>query len=195
MGIKDMIFGNKKEPLNKKILELRNKAVQKASEQSNQLKIVKEAEARKIAAMTGLLTKNHHPAHFVDTAMILLSYPPELAYVIALYLDDFKYQLGFNPHGTTMVAVTQIDSLYQGGMIVRWSSLKERPGLEEIINNRSIRIEKAGKFLATSIIIASETIDGARMIYHNNTFDPSVKAVLDAELKKYDEEVAKEIIK
>ena len=92
-----------------------------------------------------------------------------------------------------MVALGQIDSLYKG-MLVRTSIFNEKPEFFEIVNNKQLRIQKAGQLLAVAILASSENVKNAREVYHNSVFDHSVEAVLNKELAEYNAEVAREII-
>lgn len=199
MEIFGKLFGKKETPLDKKIKELNKSLIKKGSDQSWQQKINITEEARKIGTSCGILkegifAKRHHPGYFVDIALRLLCYPPELAFAITTQFTNFAQDLGYNPFGTIMIALGQIDSLYRG-LFVRTSLLNEYPELFEILSNKPLRIQKAGQLLAVAIIASSQSIKKAREVYHSNIFDLSVKAVLDAELKKHNEEIGQAIIK
>jgi len=199
MGIFDKLFGKETAALDERVKQISQALIKRARDQSWQYKVNITEEAEKIGTACGIFTegmfkKKHHPAHFVDIAIGLLCYPPELAFSIATQFTNFASHLGWNPFGTIMVALGQIDSLYRG-MFVRKSVFDEKPELFEVINNKPLRIQKVGQLLAVAILASSQNIKEAREIYHSNIFDPSVKAVLDEELKKYDEEIAREIIR
>ena len=199
MGIINRLLGQKKSSLDERIAQLSQAILKKASDQSWDQKIIISEEARMIGTSCGILSqglfkKQHHPANFVDIAFWLMCYPPELAFSIATQFTNFASHLGWNPFGTIMVSLSQIDSLYRG-MFTRASLFREKPELFEIINNKPLRLQKAGRLLAVSILASSQTIKQAKTIYRNQVFDPSVKAILDEELKGYGEEMAREIIK
>lgn len=199
MALFNKLFRKRKSPLDERVKENSQALLIKARDQSRQFKINITEEAKEIGTSCGILSqgmfkKEHHPVEFLDIAMGLLCYPPELAYTIAIQFTDFKSRLGWNPFGTIMVALGQIDSLYRGGMLVRKSVLDENPELFEVINSKTLRIKKAGKLLAVAILASSQNIKEAKKIYHANIFDPSVKAVLNEELKKHDKEIAQSII-
>lgn len=180
--------------LDKRIKQISQSLIKRARDQSWQYEVNITEEAERIGTACGIFKKKHHPAHFVDIAMWLLCYPPELAFSIATQFTNFASYLGWNPFGTIMVTLGRIDSLYRG-MVVRKSIFDEKSEFFEVINNKPLRIQKAARLLAVAIFISSQNIKEAREIYHSNVFDPSVKAALDEELKKYDEEIAQEIIR
>jgi len=187
--------------LDKRIQQISHSIIKKAKDQSEEHRVNIILEAKKIGDMAGILEegmlkKKHHPAYFVDIAMWLLCYSPELAYAIATKFTGFAPGLGWNPFGTIMIALGQIDSLYNGiGMFVRTSIFNEKPEFFEIVNDKQLRIQKAGQLLAVAILASSENIKSAREIYHKNIFDHAVKAVLDEELARYDAGAAREIIR
>lgn len=197
MGLFDKLSGGKKAVLDERVREISEALIRKAKSQSEEHGVNVILEAKKIGERAGILKegileKKHHPAYFVDIAVWLLCYPPELAFTIATHFTGFAPGLGWNPFGTIMVALGQIDSLYQG-MFVRKSIFDEKPEFFEIVNNRQLRILRAGQLLAVAILASSENMKSAREIYHKNIFDPTVKAVLDNELARYDAKVAREI--
>ena len=185
---------SKRAALDERVKQIANAIIKEASTQSFKLKVNITEEAQKIGTSCGILKKQHHPANFVDIGLQLLTYPRELAFTIAVQFSNYESQLGFNPFGTIMLALSQIDSFYQG-MLVRTQLLKKNPELFELINSKPARIQKAGEFVATAMLASSETVKGARAIYHNNVIDPSVKEVTDRELAEYDAEIAREIIR
>ncbi|MEM4266967.1 MAG: hypothetical protein QW404_02845 [Candidatus Nanoarchaeia archaeon] len=198
MSIFDKFRGKSNPSLEERFKEIRQDLVKRGKEQSWQYKINPKDEAEKIGTSCGILKdgfleKKHHPGYFVDIALGLLCYPPEVGFIITTQFTDYESRLGFNPFGTIMVALGQIDSLYRG-VLVRKSVFDEKPQLFEVINNKGVRIKKAAELLAAGIVISSENIKRAREIYHNNKFDPSVKVALDEQLNKYGQDLAKQII-
>ncbi len=186
-------LSHRKSALDRKVKEISESLLAKARDQSWQYKMNVTEEAKKIGLSCGIVGKQHHPAHFIDIALCLLSYPPELAFSIAVQLSNFSDQLGYNPFGTVMVALGQIDSLYRG-IFVRTKVFDENPELFEVISSKTERIQRAGKLLAVAILASQEDIAGARHLYYSNVFDLSVKEVLDRELERHSEDVAREIL-
>src|SRR5688572_2141778 len=139
-----------------RLATIRQSVVKSASEQSFKLKIIKEQEAQEIAQSCDITKKPHDPAAFVDIALFLLTYPTELAFVIGMEFTKLAPTLGFQPFGTIMVAMGHIDSMYQG-MIVRRSLLDKRPELDNLMNSKDDRIERAGKFLAAGMFVSTRS--------------------------------------
>ena len=192
-GVHTVGFDN----LDKRIKEIGETLIRRAKDQAKQLNVSLTEEAKNIGTSCGLLKKTHYPAHFVDIALHLLGYPPELASEIAIAInEEFRPQLGYNTLGVSMVALGQIESLYDGAF-VRKELFNKNSALIEVTLSKSKRIQKAGELLAISILTSSGnmTVGRAREIYHSNVFDPSIKAILDSELARYDAEIAREIIK
>jgi len=194
MGRFDKLFNRKGTQLDGEIQEISKALIKKAKDQSWQQKINITEEAEKIGTLCGILRKEHYPAYFVDIAMGLLCYPPELAFSIAVQFANLAPRLGWNPFGTIMLALSKIDSLYQG-LLVRKTVFDEKPELFEVVSNKQLRIQKAGQLVAVAILASAQNIKEAKETYRNNVFDPSVKAVVDQELRKYNEEIAREIIR
>lgn len=194
MGILRRLFGGA-HPLDQRVKQIADELGRKCRKYLQQHQINPQEEAIKIGTACGILKNPHHPANFVDIAFYLMTYPPEVAYGILNYLDYFTPQLGFIPVGTTMVALSKIDSLYSGGMLTRVSFLEENPELFEVLSSKPERIRRAGKIIAVGILFAQETLQEARRIYKNNVFDPSVRAAVIEELHNFDPEVANAIIK
>jgi len=199
MGLFDKLSENKRAALDERVKQISIALMKKAKDQSWEHKVNITLEAKRIGDTSGILkegrlAKKHHPAYFVDISMWLLCYPPELAFSIATQFKGFASTLGWNPFGTIMVSLGQIDSLYKG-MFVRVSTFRENPEFFEVINNKQLRIQRAGRLLAVAILASSQDIREARQLYHSNRFDDSVKEVLDEELVKYDAEISREIVK
>ena len=176
------------------IQNLRKDYHKKASNQSNILKINPTEAANKIWNLSDIRSKQHNPAYFIDIAFLLLCYPPELAYVVALQFSDYEEQIGFQPFGTIMVAIARVDSLYRGGMITRFSMMKDYSNLEGILSSKDIRIKKAGQMLTSAIIMSSESVVKAQQLYKNTGPDSTVKQIIYQELKKIDPRLASAII-
>lgn len=198
MALFDKLFGKKKSPLDGRVKQNSQDLLIKARDQSWQFKINITEEAEKIATSCGMLSKGalekkRFPADFVDIVLRLLCYPPELAYTIAIHFADSKSRLGWNPFGTIMTALGQIDSLYKGVLVDR-SVFDEKPELFEVINNKPVRIKKAAQLLAVAILASSQNIEESRKLYRSIIFDPSMKAALDEELKQHDREIAQDTV-
>jgi len=189
------LFGRRKqtEASNQRFLEIRQRLVKTASDQSFQLKIIKEQEAASVAQLCGFTDKPHDSAAFVDVALMLLCLPSELALVVALEFSNFAHQVGFQPFGTIMVAVGHIDSLYRG-MYVRKSLLDQKPELYELLNSKELRIERAAKLLATGLFVSSQSVTDARQMYRTMSADPVVKERLAEEIRTKDQDLARVIV-
>ena len=202
MAIIDKLFGEKRQRvLNKRIRKIGLSLIERAEKQSLQYNVNITQEAQKIATSCGLfekriITKKRHPVYFVDVSLRLLCYPPELAVVIAYQFTHFSERLGFNPFGMIMICLGQIESRYKelSILLIKEWVFDEIPQLSEIINNEQLRIQKAGQTVSVGILSHALSIEEARRIYHKNIFDASIKAVIDKELKYFDEEIAQEII-
>lgn len=194
MGVLGRLFSGT-HPLDPKVKQISDELGRKCREYLRKHQIDPQEEAIKIGTACGISNKPHHPANFVDITFMLMSYPPEVAYGIASFFDYFTPQLGFIPVGTIMIALSTIESSYSGGMLARVSFLQDNPELMEVINSKPERIRRAGKIIAAGILFAKETLREAREIYKNNVFDPSVRAVVIEELRKFDPEVANAITK
>lgn len=189
------IFGRYGNTSDERFLELKHKIISNAAEQSHELKMNSDEAAMEIAKTTGMIhgQKTRDPQQFMDVALGALCYPPELAVTIILKFHYFDESFGFTPVGTIFVALAKIVSLYSGVM-TRVSFLKENPEFVRLLEDKQIRIEKAGKTLAVAIYIFAEDIRNAKTIYHSQTFDSEVKVVVDRELRNIDAEIAKAII-
>lgn len=183
--------------LDLRIKEIGQRFIREAKCQSWKYEINPVKEAQKIGVSCGIFKKGifekkQHPVYFIDIALCLLCYPPELALLIAAQFAEFEDNLGYSPFGSIMMALGQIDSLFNS-LIFKRSLFNEKPVLFEVIENKSLRIQKAGQLLAVAIL-SSPNIEEARELYHINKFNPSVKTVLDKELEKYNKEIAQKII-
>lgn len=182
------LFGGSSK-FNEDVKRISHTLIAKAAVQSHEMRVNPDREADKLAAKCGvssnspMLRKPHHPANFVDVVFGLLCYPPELACVIALRFAKFEHYLGFQPFGTIMVAMTQIHSLYSGGMLVRASELADNPELDELLSDKPLRAQKSGEMLARAFFMHSQSLKEVRALYRNNRFDPAVKQALNAELR------------
>jgi len=193
VGILNRLFGGSN-PLDQRVKQIADELGRKCREYLQQHQINPQTEAINIGTACGIIRKAHHPAQFTDIAFDLMTYPSEVAYGIVNYFDYFTPQLGFIPVGTIMVALSKIESLYPGGVIIRLSFAKENPELMEVIESKEERIKRAGKIIAVGILFTQETLRGARTMYKNNVFDPLVQAATIEELRNFDPEVASAII-
>jgi hypothetical protein len=184
---------SRKTTLDKRIEQNSQALLIKARDQSWQFKINITEEAKKIATSCGMRYKKRIAADFVDIALWLLCYPAELAYTIAIELTNFRPYLEWNPFGTIMDALGQIDSLYRG-MYIDTSMLDEKPEFFEVVNSKSVRIKKAAQLLAVAILTSSQNVAESRKLYDSIIYDSSLKAALDEELKRRDEEIAQKLL-
>jgi len=167
--------------------------VKTASDQSYQLKIIKEQEAASIAQACGFADKPHDSAAFVDVALMLLCLPSEFGFVVGLEFSNFAHQAGFQPFGTIMVAVGHIDSLYRP-MFVRKSLLDRKPELDQLLQSKELRIDRAAKLLATGVFISAQDVPDAKRMFRAMSADPIVKQRVAQEIGEKDPSVAQAIV-
>jgi hypothetical protein len=176
-------------------LAIRDQAINQSKERDLDVRV----EAKKIGVRCGILEqgylqKKHDPHYFVDIAMELLCYPPELGFIIAMEFTSFAHNLGWNPFGTVMVALSHINEFALHNVFhVRVSYLKERPDLFELANDRMLRAQRAGQLLAVAIIMSTTSIKDAKHIYSVNKYEALVKKSLDEELANRDREIGQKI--
>lgn len=166
----------------RELARLRTSLVQAAHSQAMQLGTSKEEAASSIVQSCRVLGKPHDPAAFVDVVLSLLALPTELAFTVALEFSDLAPQLGFQPFGTIMVAVGNIDSLYQG-MLARVSILRQSPQLAEVIASRDVRLRRAGSLLAVGLLISADDLADAMAMYRDMSLGQETKLYLDEELR------------
>ena len=184
----------KKNPASeKRFLEIQQQLLKTASDQSFQLRVIKEKEVLSIIQMCGFSQKRHNSADFVDVALMLLCLPPELGFVVALEFSNFAHLVGFQPFGTIMVAIGNIDSLYHS-MIVRKSLLDQRPELDLLLQSKEFRIEKAAKLLKAGFFICAEGVTDAKEMYQTMSMGPAVRKLFIEEVQKEDEYLVRLII-
>ncbi|MFH1289749.1 MAG: hypothetical protein ABIH88_03465 [Patescibacteria group bacterium] len=184
----------KKNPANEdRFAQIRQQLLKTASDQSFRLRVIKEEEVLSIIQMCDFSQKRHNSADFVDVALMLLCLPPELGFVVALEFSNFAHLVGFQPFGTIMVAIGNIDSLYRP-MIVRKSLLDQRPELDLLLQSEKPRIEKAAKLLKTGLFISTEGVTDAKRMYKTISMDPAVRKLFIEEVQKEDEDLARLII-
>lgn len=184
----------KKNPANEdRFAQIRQQLLKTASDQSFRLRVIKEEEVLSIIQMCDFSQKRHNSADFVDVALMLLCLPPELGFVVALEFSNFAHLVGFQPFGTIMVAIGNIDSLYRP-MIVRKSLLDQRPELDLLLQSEKPRIEKAAKLLKTGLFISTEGVTDAKRMYKTISMDPAVRKLFIEEVQKEDENLARLII-
>jgi hypothetical protein len=185
--------GNKEaEKANERFGEIRDILLKSASMQSYQLKIIKEQEAERIAETCGLSSKPHDSAAFVDLALMLLCLPPELGFVVALEFSKLGHLVDFQPFGTIMVAVGRIDSLYRP-IIVRKSLLDQKPQLDELLQSRQLRIERAARLLAASIFVCAKDVDDAKKMFGAMLADAVIKERVADAIRQKDSGVARSV--
>jgi len=120
-----------------------------------------------------LATLPHAPAAHVRAALALLRYPPELAVALAELLPSLQPPLRYNPFGTTMLAISQLDTLAS-------TNVEQR--------------RRAGELLALVLLNATPSLQWARSVYAGTPFDARIRAELDRALHQYDARRAAAII-
>lgn len=163
------------------LTEARARVLKEASDHSFRLRVIKEEAAQEIARKCDIGRKPHDPAAFVDVAMQLLSFPPELGFVVAQEFTVFASKLGFQPYGTILVAVGRIDSLYTG-MFSRVSHLRENPQLAFILESKPERLARASKLLITGLLLSTRSAKDTRTMFANISADPTIKELMRVEL-------------
>lgn len=181
------------EEAEKRFTQIQQQLLEKASDQSFQLRIIKEEEALSIARMGDFSKKRHDSAEFIDVAIMLLCLPPELGFAVALEFSNFAHLVGFQPFGTIMVAVGNIDSLYSP-MLVRKSLLDQKPELDSLLQSKKSRVEKAAKLLVAGLFISARDVADAKKMCKTMSMDSAVREVFIKEILKKDENLAQLII-
>ena len=148
----------------KSVAEAQRIAVEKARQQSYQLKIIKESEAMSIGEACGVTDKLNQPSEFIDIALVVLTYPPEFANFLAGAFKQFTPALGFDPYHPIQRAVAHADSLC-AAVIVDGTFFTARPELLELISDRNKRIDKAASYLAVMLALTSSTAAQAQRVF------------------------------
>ena len=192
MALFSNLFG-KNSHLADRFERLASSIEQRARQQASERGLDFVTEAQKVGSMCGIQKKRQHPGNFIDIALVLLSYPVELACLIAHGFKRYEQELGYNPYGKIMVALSCIESFYQG-MIFKTSTFDESPDLFELVSSKEERIRRSGRLLAVNILFVDELAD-ARLRYRTACFDESVRVEVDMALAAFDSEISKAIIR
>jgi hypothetical protein len=130
----------------------------------------------------------------VNLGLEVLQYEPELGYAIVDQLNSFKDEIGYKPKGKLMTVIGQIGSIKHAPIVTKFSYLKARPELGNLIDDKDERCHKAGELLAVGILSTALSISEASKIYKQNDFDTLVKVSLDKTLRSWDASIAQKII-
>jgi len=183
-----------------KDLEIRQKEIkkilsEKAKSQAFRYDIEPDKEAQRIGSCCEIFEKRNSAIDFIDIAMWLLCYPPELALKIAIHFADFDYFLSWNPFDLLMRTVENIDYLSKKILVaIRKTVLNQQPEILGLSIDRRYRNEKAGQLLAVAIIYLSKNLKEARYIFRKSKINYAIKEVVKKELLKLDPEIAQRII-
>jgi hypothetical protein len=193
MGLLDKIFGGAADGgAEERLAVLRQRFLKTASNQSFQRKLIKEQEANSIATGFDIQSKPHDPRAFVDVALFLLTYPPEIGYIICFEFRMFAPMLGFQPYGTIMVALGHIES-YHRPMFVRFSVLQQKPELDLVLNSAEERITRAASLLTVGMVISAHDLRDTRKMFQDLSTDDSVRQAIVRELQRHDADLARRI--
>ena len=181
-------------------LEIRQKEIKKILSEKAQFHafrydIEPAKEAQRIGSCCEIFEKRNSAIDFIDIAMWLLCYPPELALKIAIHFADFDYFLSWNPFDLLMRTVENIDYLSKKILVaIRKTVLNQQPEILGLSIDRRYRNEKAGQLLAVAIIYLSKNLKEARYIFRKSKINYAIKEVVKKELLKLDPEIAQRII-
>jgi len=192
VNILNRLLGKNKHQSTHAIADFEVLLTEEAKRQSFEMRLVITKEAKSIGTQSDILQKQNYPADFVDIALQLLAYPSELAYFIAVQFSNYEALIGFNPYGTIIAALMQINSFYCGVMLDT-RLLQESPELVELGTSPVLRAEKAGSLLAVALLYSGQ-LATAKAMYHSATFDLDVKDSVNRKLMAVAPELASTII-
>jgi hypothetical protein len=178
--------------LDVEVRQTRQRLLDIAMKQSHELEIARESVAIAIGESCDISRKSNNPEAFVDVALCLLAYPPELAFTIALAMSRFERVLGFQPFGTIMTALCHIETLYQG-MYVRLDAHNGKPELEQSLTDKHTRVQRAGRLVAVATLMGAKDLAFVRGTLQNSPCDPMVEVAMKLHLRELSPEIAEAV--